>query len=76
MNGGCPEAIEKGDSDEDFVKIKRKRKGTGELTENIAGSDVDVSGQTEGDANAEVAFDANLTSIMMTSMMMMMMIKI
>ena len=80
LKGGGPE---NGDSDEDFVETnpvrsekgrkQRKRKVTGELTKDKAGSGVGVSGESEGDANAKVAFDVCLTSIMKITMMMMMM---
>ena len=72
LKGGAPEPIEKGDSDEDFVETNpvrrrkgrklRKRKVTGELTKDEAGSGVGVSGESEGDANAKVAFDVYLIS--------------
>ena len=83
LKGGAPEPIEKGDSDEDFVETNpvrsrkgrkpRKRKVTGKFTKDEAGSGVGVSGESEGDTNAKVAFDVCLTSIMKISMMMMMM---
>ena len=83
LKGGASEPIEKGDSDEDFIETNpvrrrkgrklRKRKVTGELTKDEAGSGVGVSGESEGDANAKVALDVYLISIMKMSMMMMMM---
>ena len=83
LKGGAPEPIEKGDSDEDFVETNpvrsrkgrkpRKRKVTGKFTKDEAGSGVGVSGESEGDANAKVAFDVYLISIVKMSMMMMMM---
>ena len=64
LKGGGPE---NGDSDEDFVETnpvrskkgrkRRKRKVTGELTEDKTGSGVGMSGESEGDAKAKVAFD-------------------
>ena len=42
------------------------------MTEYVARSGVGVSGESQGDANAEVPFNAYLTSIIMMSMMMMM----